>query len=68
LPPQWLIQAELAGQCLAKTIIHNAVGAAYQNSFRETLTRQFGLDKPLWWQYLRYCGEALTGNLGVSYQ
>jgi hypothetical protein len=27
LPPQWLIQAELAGQCLAKTIIHNAVGA-----------------------------------------
>lgn len=37
------------------------------DSFAE-LTRQFGLDKPLCWQYLRYCGEALTGNLGVSYQ
>jgi hypothetical protein len=32
------------------------------DSFRETLTRQFGLDKPLWWQYLRYCGEALTAG------
>ncbi len=45
-----------------------SANSVVDDSFRETLTRQFGLDKPLWLQYLRYCGEALTGNLGQSYQ
>lgn len=49
-------------------ILIGSANSVVDDSFRETLTRQFGLDKPLWWQYLRYCGEALTGNLGVSYQ
>jgi peptide/nickel transport system permease protein len=33
----------------------------------EALTRQFGLDKPLWVQYVTWLGNALTGNLGNSF-
>ena len=31
------------------------------------LTRQLGLDRPLWHQYLSFVGNALRGNLGYSY-
>jgi peptide/nickel transport system permease protein len=30
--------------------------------------REFGLDLPLWQQFADYCGKALTGDLGTSYQ
>ncbi len=33
----------------------------------EALTRQFGLDRPLWEQYFTWLGNALTGNLGHSF-
>ncbi|MFD7375439.1 ABC transporter permease [Streptomyces mirabilis] len=29
---------------------------------------EFGLDLPLWRQFTDYCGKALTGDLGTSYQ
>ncbi|GGY90054.1 ABC transporter permease [Streptomyces poonensis] len=32
------------------------------------LRREFGLDLPLWQQFTDYCGKALTGDLGTSYQ
>ncbi|GKV77558.1 ABC transporter permease [Pectobacterium carotovorum subsp. carotovorum] len=41
----------------------NVVDEAY----RAVLVKQFGLDQPLWVQYLRYCGQALQGDFGVSY-
>ncbi|MDG0799758.1 ABC transporter permease [Pectobacterium polaris] len=41
----------------------NVVDEAY----RAVLIKQFGLDQPLWVQYLRYCGQALQGDFGVSY-
>lgn len=34
---------------------------------REALMRQFGLDKPLWAQYVDYLVQLAQGNLGVSY-
>ncbi|MDX3855722.1 ABC transporter permease [Streptomyces sp. AK02-01A] len=33
-----------------------------------TLRKQFGLDLPLWQQFTDYCANALTGDLGTSYQ
>jgi peptide/nickel transport system permease protein len=33
-----------------------------------SLRREFGLDLPLWRQFTDYCGKALTGDLGTSYQ
>ncbi|MDJ0460976.1 ABC transporter permease [Streptomyces sp. H27-C3] len=32
------------------------------------LRAQFGLDLPVWQQFTDYCGKALTGDLGTSYQ
>jgi peptide/nickel transport system permease protein len=34
---------------------------------KEALMRQFGLDKPLWGQYLDYLAQLVQGNMGVSY-
>ncbi|MEN8656029.1 ABC transporter permease [Streptomyces sp. 21So2-11] len=33
-----------------------------------SLRAQFGLDLPVWQQFTDYCGKALTGDLGTSYQ
>ncbi|GHC97204.1 ABC transporter permease [Nocardiopsis terrae] len=35
---------------------------------REELSRQFGLDQPLWQQFLDYAGGLLRFDLGVSFQ
>ena len=40
------------------------VSAAQLAAYR----REFGLDLPLWQQFTDYCGKALTGDLGTSYQ
>ncbi|MCM3300647.1 ABC transporter permease subunit [Streptomyces pseudogriseolus] len=40
------------------------VSAEQLANYRE----QFGLDLPLWQQFTDYCGKALTGDLGTSYQ
>ncbi|MEV7020030.1 ABC transporter permease [Streptomyces sp. DH-12] len=40
------------------------VSAEQLDHYRE----QFGLDLPLWQQFTDYCGKALTGDLGTSYQ
>jgi ABC-type dipeptide/oligopeptide/nickel transport system permease component len=34
---------------------------------RHSLAVEFGLDKPLWEQYLIYLGQLFKGNLGISY-
>lgn len=34
---------------------------------KQALTREFGLDRPMWEQYLLYLKGLFTGNLGVSY-
>jgi oligopeptide transport system permease protein len=34
----------------------------------ENLNRRYGLDKPVWRQYLSFVANALQGDLGVSYQ
>jgi peptide/nickel transport system permease protein len=33
----------------------------------DTIRRDLGLDKPVWEQYLRWIGSALTGDLGTSF-
>lgn len=40
------------------------VSASQLKAYRE----EFGLDLPLWEQFTDYCGKALTGDLGTSYQ
>lgn len=33
-----------------------------------SMSEQLGLDKPLWWQYVIWVREALTGDFGLNYQ
>ena len=33
---------------------------------RAALAKQYGLDKPIWEQYLQYVGNVAKGDLGVS--
>jgi len=35
---------------------------------RAALAKQYGLDKPIWEQYLQYVGNVAKGDLGVSFQ
>ncbi|MGW2483312.1 ABC transporter permease [Streptomyces sp. NPDC001571] len=48
-----------------RTMTHGRQVSAEQLAY---LRGQFGLDLPLWQQFTRYCGGALTGDLGTSYQ
>jgi peptide/nickel transport system permease protein len=50
------------------SIIIGGGDAVVDPAFRAELIRKFGLDQPLWVQYLRYCGQALSGDPGISYQ
>ncbi|MCL4187804.1 MAG: ABC transporter permease [Rhodobacteraceae bacterium] len=45
-----------------------AAGAQFvQAEVLEAIRREFGLDQPVWVQYLRWLGEALQGDLGRSF-
>src|SRR5258706_11338847 len=35
---------------------------------RENILRKFGLDKPVWEQYLLYMGSVLHGDFGIPFQ
>ncbi|MDI3420774.1 ABC transporter permease [Streptomyces luteolus] len=48
-----------------RTITH---GRAVSEEQLQALRRQFGIDKPLWEQFTQYCGQALRGDFGNSYQ
>lgn len=37
-------------------------------AMREDVAAAYGLDEPIWLQYLHYLGGLLTGDLGLSYQ
>jgi peptide/nickel transport system permease protein len=45
----------------------NIAGPNAKDAQLQALTRQFGLDRPLWTQYLLWLRNALTGNLGRSF-
>jgi peptide/nickel transport system permease protein len=35
---------------------------------RQQILHQFGLDQPLWWQYVLYIGNMLQGQFGLSFR
>ncbi|WP_328357518.1 ABC transporter permease [Streptomyces sp. NBC_00445] len=43
-------------------------GRQVSNDQLAAYRREFGLDLPMWEQFADYCGKALTGDLGTSYQ
>jgi peptide/nickel transport system permease protein len=63
----WLVPrfmpGDPVGQMLARQRVADPAALAAMQAYYERL---FGLDAPLWRQYLSYWGELLRGNLGVS--
>lgn len=54
----------------ATSDLNPAAGIAGDSATPETIARinaEFGLDKPIWQQYLDWMGSMLTGDLGVSW-
>ena len=45
----------------------NFLSPSFNDETRAALMRSFGLDKPLWEQYLIYLGQLLRGDFGVSF-
>ena len=45
----------------------NFLSPTFTDAMRATLLRSFGLDKPLWQQYLIYLGQLLHGDFGQSF-
>jgi peptide/nickel transport system permease protein len=45
----------------------NFLSPTFDDAMRNALLRSFGLDKPLWQQYLIYLGQLLQFNFGVSF-
>lgn len=43
-------------------------GITPSETLLEETRREMGLDAPVWIRYFQWLGQALTGNLGVSYQ
>jgi peptide/nickel transport system permease protein len=48
--------------------VNNMVGQAATLADREAMRRELGLDDPAALQFVRFLGEVLSGNLGVSYR
>ena len=42
-------------------------GPGFSRELVNQLNSQFGLDQPLWLQYVKYLENTLVGNLGISY-
>jgi peptide/nickel transport system permease protein len=48
--------------------VNNMVGQAASMTDREAMRRTLGLDDPVILQFVRFLGDAATGDLGVSYR
>ena len=46
--------------------VYLLVGTRYNQEMLDNIRREIGLDRPLHEQYLRYAGNLLQGNLGIS--
>jgi ABC-type dipeptide/oligopeptide/nickel transport system permease component len=60
---------------LAFVLMHSVPGGPFDEekaplppAAKENILRKYGLDKPLYEQYLRYMGSALQGDFGTSFQ
>ena len=65
----------IAVSIIAFLLMHSVPGGPFDEeksplppAARANILRKYGLDQPLYVQYLRYMGNALRGDFGISYQ
>jgi oligopeptide transport system permease protein len=70
----WLGPVLLFISLVTFALMHSVPGGPWDEdrslppSVIENLDRKYGLDQPLWRQYLTFATNALQGDLGISYQ
>jgi oligopeptide transport system permease protein len=69
----WLLPVLAFFSLVTFVLMHSVEGGPWSGDERlpdavvQNLNRKYGLDKPVWQQYLSFAGNALRGDLGVSY-
>src|SRR5687768_18225872 len=70
----WLALALAVISVVTFSLMHAVPGGPWDEErslppeTNENLNRKYGLNDPVWRQYVRYAGNALQGDLGISYQ
>lgn len=70
----WLIPVLFFISLLTFVLMHNVEGGPWDSERKlpdnviQNLNRKYGLDKPLWRQYVDFLTNALQGDLGISFQ
>ncbi|MPZ48617.1 MAG: ABC transporter permease subunit [Dehalococcoidia bacterium] len=70
----WLIPVLLFISIVTFGLMHAVEGGPWDEdrsvpaAVTENLNRKYGLDKPVWRQYINFVTNAVQGDLGVSYQ
>jgi len=70
-----LVLVFLIVSVIAFVLMHSVPGGPFDEekqplppAAKANILRKYGLDKPVWEQYLRYMGSALHGDFGISFQ
>ena len=69
----WMIPVLIFISLITFLLMHSVPGGPWDRDKQlapaviENLNRRYGLDKPLWEQYVSYLGSAVHGDLGVSF-
>src|SRR6187551_4068996 len=69
----WLVPALLFISIVTFALMHAVPGGPWDEdtrlppSVKENLNRKYGLDEPIWRQYVSFVTNAVQGDLGVSY-
>lgn len=69
----WMIPVLIFISFVTFMLMHSVPGGPWDKEKQlapaviENLNRKYGLDKPLWEQYVNFLGNAVRGDLGVSY-
>lgn len=70
----WLVPVLFCVALITFVLMHLVPGGPFDQEVSRTpgvsenLQRQYGLDQPLWRQFLRYLGNLVRGDLGISLQ
>lgn len=66
-----LVGVSIISFCLTRVLpgspVDQLAGPMATDAVRAEVTRFYGLDQPLWRQYLTYIGNALQGDFGISF-
>ena len=69
----WLIPVMIFISLITFALMHSVPGGPWDREKKlapevvENLNRRYGLDKPIWEQYVNFLGNAVRGDLGISF-